>query len=99
MAGIRMLQCEVIWSDKVEKQILKLPRYIQSKFDSWVSLLEEHGIYEIRRMSGFHDEPLKGRRFGQRSVRLNKAYRVIYVQSRQDHIEIIEVIEVNKHEY
>ena len=45
----------------------------------------------------FHDEPLKGERKGQRSVRMNKAYRIIYVVIK-DRIHI-ELIEVNKHEY
>ena len=30
---------------------------------------------------GFHDEPLRGQRHGQRSIRLNRAYRAIYVIS------------------
>ena len=42
-------------------------------------------------------EPLKGERKGQRSVRMNKAYRLIY-KIIKDRIHI-ELIEVNKHEY
>ena len=48
---------------------------------------------------GFHDEPLKGKRQGQRSVRLNRAYRAIYVERGTGAVELIEVLEVNKHEY
>ena len=48
---------------------------------------------------GFHDEPLKGKRQGQRSVRLNRAYRAIYVEHETGEVELIEVLEVNKHEY
>lgn len=38
-------------------------------------------------------------RNGQRSVRLNRAYRVIYVENRIEDIIIVDVVEVNKHEY
>ena len=62
-------------------------------------MVEESGIREVRKFKGFHDEPLKGRRRGQRSVRLNKAYRAIYVEHEEGEIELIEVLEVNKHEY
>lgn len=40
-----------------------------------------------------------GRRQGQRSVRLNRAYRAIYVEHENGEVELIEVLEVNKHEY
>ncbi len=59
--------------------------------------VEENGITETRKLSGYHDEPLQGKRAGQRSFRLSKAYRAFYVE-RDDKITI-EVIEVNKHEY
>ena len=48
---------------------------------------------------GVSDEPLKGKRSGQRSIRLNKSYRAIYVINRDGGVEIVEVQEVNKHEY
>lgn len=59
----------------------------------------EEGIEEIRKISGYHDEPLKGKRKGQRSVRLNRAYRVIYLEN--ESITLLEILveEVNKHEY
>ncbi len=46
---------------------------------------------------GFHDESLKGERKGQRSVRMNKSYRLIY-RVIQDHV-YIELLEVHKHDY
>lgn len=49
-------------------------------------------------MPGYHDEPLKGARVGQRSIRLNRAYRAIYV-IKNDGIEFGSVEEVNKHDY
>ncbi len=94
-----MLPTKVTWSDRVEKQLGKIPIHIQEKFRAWMVSVEEDGIHIVRRRHGFHDEALKGLRLGQRSVRLNKAYRVIYVQKDQSHIRLIQVIEVNKHEY
>jgi proteic killer suppression protein len=64
-----------------------------------VALVEESGIHETRKYKGFHDEPLKGNREGQRSVRLNRTYRAIYVEHKSGEVELIEVIEVNKHDY
>ena len=63
----------------------------------WVETVRRIGIRETRRLPGYHDEPLLGRRRGQRSIRLNRAYRAIYTET----IEGLKrtVIEVNKHEY
>lgn len=83
----------------VEKQLDRIPEAIVRKFRLWVALVEESGLREVRKHKGFHDEPLKGKRQGQRSVRLNQAYRAIYVEHEEDRIELVEVLEVNKHEY
>jgi proteic killer suppression protein len=90
---------KVRWGKLVDKQMGRVPDIIARKFRIWVTLVEESGIREMRRYKGFHDEPLKGQRQGQRSVRLNKAYRAIYVEQEMGEIELIEVLEVNKHEY
>lgn len=82
-------------SSKASKQLRKTPKYIQTKCD----LVTEIGLRQSRKYKGFHDEPLKGERKGQRSVRLSKAYRAIYIEVAHREFEIIEVIEVNKHEY
>ncbi len=89
----------VVWSKQVTKQLDRVPERIALKFFAWVTSVKLAGIREVRRSPGFHDEPLKGDRRGQRSVRLNNAYRAIYIQRSDGLIELIEVIEVNKHEY
>ena len=89
----------VTWRVAVEKQLDRIPDPIARKFRLWVALVEESGIREVRKRKGFHDEPLKGRRQGQRSVRLNRSYRAIYVEHESGQVELIEVLEVNKHEY
>ncbi|MCY4523442.1 MAG: type II toxin-antitoxin system mRNA interferase toxin, RelE/StbE family [Halobacteriovoraceae bacterium] len=86
-------------SNKASKQLKKAPKYIQTKFEYWRNLIIEISLRESRKYKGFHDEPLKGERRGQRSVRLSRAYRVIYREIGNQEYEIIEVMEVNKHEY
>ena len=58
-----------------------------------------NGLEQTRKQPGFHDEPLKGRRKGQRSVRLSRAYRAVYEFRRDGSVEFISVEEVSKHDY
>lgn len=90
---------KVLWSKQVTKELDKLPDIVVRKFYAWVTAVQLSGIRETRKSPGFHDEPLKGQRQGQRSVRLNRAYRAIYIERENGTLEFIEVIEVNKHEY
>ena len=88
-----------MWSKPVDKSLEKLPDFISRKFQAWVIAVERDGMPSVRKLKAFHDEPLKGRRIGQRSVRLNRAYRVIYIEKANGQILIAQVIEVNKHDY
>ena len=81
------------------KQIDRLPRPIQETVFFWKDAVERIGLPEVRKAKGYHDEPLKGQRKGERSVRLTKAYRLIYREEDQGEIVIIAVQEVNKHDY
>lgn len=74
------------------------PRPIIDKLQSWIEAIEIEGLREVRKLSGFHDEPLKGKRKGQRSIRLNRSYRAIYT-IQKDKIEFVLIEEVNKHDY
>lgn len=85
--------------EKVRKKIIKLPPYIKINLFSWIDAIELVGILETRKLPGYHDEPLKGRRAHQRSVRLSRSYRVIYEVSKLGNINIVMIQEVNKHEY
>lgn len=64
-----------------------------------MDLVEHEGLEESRKIPGFHDEPLKGKRKGERSIRLSRAYRAIYSVRSKGKISIAYVEEVNKHEY
>lgn len=87
----------VQYDSKAEKDIDKLPVHIAEKLKFWANDVNNHGIIEARKCKGYHDEPLKGDCKGQRSIRLSKSYKAIYIEDKNV-IKII-VIEVNKHEY
>ncbi len=90
---------QIFISKFAEKQIKKLPISISEALFIWVESVEFSGIAEVRKLKGYHDEPLKGQRKGQRSIRLNRSYRVIYAENENKDLILITVIEVNKHEY
>ncbi len=85
-------------SKKVEKIIYKLPYHVAVNLTKWIEDVELRGVEEVRKIPGYHDEPLHGKREGQRSIRLTRKYRAIY-EIRKGEIEFIEIVEVNKHEY
>ena len=90
---------KVILSKFVGKQLRKIPRHIKEALFLWILTIEKIGINETRKLKGYHDEPLKGARIGQRSVRLNKAYRAIYEEKSENELTLISIVEVNKHDY
>jgi len=89
----------VILAKKAERDLKRLPLHIAEKFQVWVDMVENEGVRGTRKIKSFHDEPLKGNRKGQRSIRLNRAYRAIYIEQADGRLEFIEVLEVNKHDY
>ena len=89
----------VIITKKARQDLQKVPAFIARKIGAWIDMVGHDGLQVVRKISGFHDEPLKGNRIGQRSIRLSKAYRAIYKIGQKDEIEIVEILEVNKHDY
>ena len=49
-----------------QKKIEKIPKQIIFKLGSWVTQVESLGIRKVMQIKGYHDEPLKGERKGQR---------------------------------
>lgn len=90
---------DVDLSAKAKKQLRGIPEHIRTKFQGWIKAVAKQGLRSVQRMPGYHDEPLKGQRRGQRSIRLSRAYRAIYVIKNNEEIEFILVEEVNKHDY
>jgi proteic killer suppression protein len=85
--------------NRVRKVLKVIPNHIIRNLQRWAFQVEMLGIKEVRTIPGYHDEPLKGKRKGQRSIRLSKAYRAIYIESKYGDINLIEVMEISKHEY
>ena len=86
-------------TENAKDDLIKVPIFIREKLFIWIDTVKKTGMSQARKIRGFHDEPLKGKRKGQRSVRLNKAYRAIYIETSNKEIYLISIIEVNKHEY
>ncbi|MBK7963224.1 MAG: hypothetical protein IPK04_19790 [Bdellovibrionales bacterium] len=51
---------EKVLFNKVEKQFKKLPHFIVLKLLAWARSVELKGLREVRKISGYHDEPLRG---------------------------------------
>lgn len=82
-----------------EKQMARLPRHIVKNLLAWVRDVERRGLEEVRKISGYHDEPLQGYRWGQRSIRLNRSYRAIYIVLQNEKVHFVSIEEVSKHDY
>lgn len=85
-------------SRRAAKQLRRLPQHIVNNLMIWVMAVEQDGLEDVRKVSGYHDEPLKGDRIGQRSIRLSHAYRAIY-EIKGDAAAFVSVEEVSKHRY
>ena len=84
--------------ENLKKSLHRVPLAIKNKLFVWVAAVEERGLAEVRKIPGFHDEPLKGDRYGQRSIRLNKKWRAIY-KIIHAKIEFALIEEVTPHDY
>lgn len=65
---------QVLVEKAAKKGLKNAPPNVQNKFAIWVDLVESQGLEETRKIPGFHDEPLVGKRKGQRSIRLNRSW-------------------------
>lgn len=90
-------------STRAARDLRRVPQHVVVKLMGWVAAVEDQGLEEIRKIPGYHDEPLRGKRAGQRSIRLSRSYRACYVvRDRSDAgyvVEFVSVLEVNKHAY
>lgn len=95
-----MIGFKIELAKQAQRDLKTLPDFIEDRFHRWVLDVSEVGLNKVRKIPGWHDEPLNGKRKGQRSIRLNKAYRAIYREDKVSQLLIIvEVLEINKHRY
>jgi toxin HigB-1 len=90
---------KVVFTKQAERDLKIIPFNIILKLQMWIDAVNIQGLEATRKIPGYHDENLKGRRQGQRSIRLNKAYRAFYTEMKTKNIHMISILEVNKHEY
>jgi len=84
---------------RAQGQLRRAPRRITERLQRWVDAVETLGLEEIRKQPGYHDEALRGRRRGQRSIRLNRQWRAIYEVQTDGRAELVSVEEVTPHAY
>jgi proteic killer suppression protein len=89
----------VLLGPRAQRALHRIPQYIRDKLLGWVDLVETQGLEEARKVPGYHDEPLRGTREGQRSIRLSKGYRAVYTLRGAGADMVAVVDEVNKHDY
>lgn len=87
------------WDRRVEKQLDAVPEHVVGSFFDRVLAVERDGMESVRKLPGYHDEGLKGELKGLRSVRLTKAYRVLYRVTGDGGVKIAAVTRVSKHDY
>lgn len=91
---------EKVELEKVRKKLKKIPSYIVLKLLSWAKDVEVLGLSSVRKSAGLHDEPLKGKWAGYRSIRLSRGYRAIYIlEPKTKELTIVDVVDVSNHEY
>ncbi|RIL07573.1 MAG: hypothetical protein DCC75_09885 [Proteobacteria bacterium] len=94
-----MKSWKVICKREVTATVDTVPHHIRRKLLSWVQSVEQFGIEAVRKLPGYHDEPLAGRRKGQRSIRLSLSFRAIYTVLEGDKVNFVRLMEVTKHGY
>ena len=75
----------------------KLPEEVLKRYEKWKDIVRISGPRGLREIKGFHDEPLKGDRKGQRSSRLSQQYRVIYEVVKEE--VLVYVLDLTAHDY
>ena len=83
----------------VKKALKKVPKFVIKSLQQWVLSVHTIGLVSTQKLKGYHDEPLKGKRHGQRSVRLNRKWRLIYSLQKNGSLKIVKVEEITPHDY
>ena len=86
-------------SRRAQKELRLAPPQVRGKLKVWINGVSKDGLEEMRKIPGFHDEPLKGKPKGQRSIRLSRSYRAIYKLLSDGTLWFAEVEEVTNHGY
>lgn len=94
-----MRKARIVFTKLAHKQFTKAPLFVKQTLLAWVDAVERLGLEQSRLTPGRHDEPLSGKRQGQRSVRLNRQWRAIYTTNDQGLLVLVTLLEVTPHDY
>ena len=83
----------------VKKFLRKIPYPICHKVQIWADMVEKEGLPSVQKVRGFKDHALRGKRKGQRTVYLNRKWRLIYTTHKKNQFVTITVKEVIPHDY
>jgi toxin HigB-1 len=89
---------QVIITRAARKGLENAPPHVRDKFGIWVKTVRLFGLEIARSSPSLHDEALQGQRQGQRSIRLNKQWRAVYIQTPANTL-LVTVLEVTAHDY
>ncbi len=89
----------VVISRSADKALRKMPVRITEKLAAWVRAVESIGLAKVQMYPSYNDEALGGKRKGQHSIRLSLGYRAFYTTHEDGTVQLVTVIDVNKHEY
>ena len=59
------MQTRVKIPEKLLRKVANMPPMIGRKLAFWTEDVAHRGLQEVRKIPCYHDEPLKGKRFGQ----------------------------------
>ncbi len=82
---------------KLKREINNLPTQCRKKYAVFKYISEYSGLSGLKKYPGFKLEHLKGGLKGVFSIRLNVAYRVLFIINEEK--KLIEIYEISKHEY
>lgn len=74
----------------------KLPTQVKEKFLKWTAEVEAKGLEEVKKIPGYHDEPIKAFAGERRSVRLSDGFRACYESVLENGTMILKIITISQ---
>lgn len=77
----------------------KYPEEVELGFKRRIAQIKQvNGTKDLRELKSLHFEKLKEKRYlGNYSIRINKAYRLIFIITKEERLEVMEIEEINNH--
>jgi proteic killer suppression protein len=77
----------------------KYPEEVEQAFKKRIFQIKQaNGTQDLREIKSLHFEKLKEKRYlGKYSIRINKGYRLIFMITKEERLEVMEIEEINNH--